>query len=126
VASAGASLELVESKLRFPSIRPGIVPWRALVDRLLGAQTAPVISVVAPPGYGKTTALAQWIGHKGRRAGWVSVDRRDNDPVVLLSYIAVALNRVEPIDAGVFQTLAAPGVSVMATVVPGWWPRPRR
>jgi LuxR family transcriptional regulator, maltose regulon positive regulatory protein len=114
----GPSLDLVESKLRFPSARPGIVPRRALVDRLLGAQTAPVICVVAPPGYGKTTALAQWVGHKGRRAGWVSVDRRDNDPVVLLSYIAVALDRVEPIDAGVFQTLAAPGVSATATVVP--------
>jgi hypothetical protein len=45
---------------------------------------------------------------------------------VLLNYIAVALDRVEPIDPGVFQTLAAPGVSVTATVVPGWWPRPRQ
>jgi LuxR family maltose regulon positive regulatory protein len=113
----GPSLDLVESKLRFPSARPGIVPRRALVDRLLGSPAAPVICV-APPGYGKTTALAQWIRHKGRRAGWVSVDRRDSDPVVLLSYIAVALDRVEPIDASVFRTLAAPGVSVTATVLP--------
>jgi LuxR family transcriptional regulator, maltose regulon positive regulatory protein len=44
---------------------------------------------------------------------WVSLDRRDNDPVVLLSYLAVALDRVQPIDPAVFEALAAPGVSVL-------------
>jgi LuxR family maltose regulon positive regulatory protein len=73
---------------------------------------------VAPPGYGKTTLLAQWSKRKGHRVGWVSIDRRDNDPVVLLTYVAAALDRVEPIDPAVFAALAAPGVSVMATVVP--------
>jgi LuxR family transcriptional regulator, maltose regulon positive regulatory protein len=38
--------------------------------------------------------------------------------VVLLRYVAVALDRVEPIDPEVFQALAAPGVLVLATVVP--------
>jgi LuxR family maltose regulon positive regulatory protein len=43
---------------------------------------------------------------------------RDNDPVVLLSYLAAALHRVEPINPGVFQALTSPGVSVAAKVVP--------
>jgi LuxR family transcriptional regulator, maltose regulon positive regulatory protein len=111
------SFELVESKLRPPSPRPGIVPRAALVDRL-ASHPAPVISVVAPAGYGKTILLAQWAERKGRRAGWVSVDRRDNDPAVLLSYIAAALDRVEPLGPQVLQTLAAPGVSVSASVLP--------
>jgi LuxR family transcriptional regulator, maltose regulon positive regulatory protein len=114
----GLPFELVESKLRPPLSRSGIVPRRALVNRLLAASSAPVICVVAPPGYGKTTLLAQWSGRKGDRVGWVSVDRRDNDPVMLLTYLAAALDRVEPIDPGLFQTLAAPGVSIVATVVP--------
>jgi LuxR family transcriptional regulator, maltose regulon positive regulatory protein len=88
------------------------------VDRLIGSPGVPVICVVAPPGYGKSTLLAQWSGRKGRRVGWVSVDRRDNDPVVLLTYIAVALDRIGPIDPGVFRALASPGPSVVATVVP--------
>ena len=114
----GPSFELVESKLHPPSARPGIVPRTGLVEQLLVSQTTPFVCVVAPAGYGKTTVLAQWAERKGRRVAWVSVDRRDNDPVVLLSYVAVALDRVEPIDPGVFQALASPGGSILATVVP--------
>jgi LuxR family transcriptional regulator, maltose regulon positive regulatory protein len=54
----------------------------------------------------------------GSPGGWVSVDRRDNDPVVLLTYIAAALDRVEPVDPGVFQALTSSGVSVAGTAVP--------
>jgi LuxR family maltose regulon positive regulatory protein len=113
----GPSIELLESKLRPPSARPGIVPRRSLVERLLGA-SAPVVCVVAPPGYGKTTLLSQWSGRLGSRVAWVSVDRGDNDPVVLLTYVAAALDRVERIDPGLFQVLASPVVSVAGSVVP--------
>jgi LuxR family maltose regulon positive regulatory protein len=114
----GPAFELVESKLHPPWMRPGIVPRSVLVQRLLASHTAPVICVVAPPGYGKTTLLAQWARRKGGRVGWVTVDRRDNDPVVLLTYLAVAVDRVEPIDQGLFGVLAAPGGSVVGTVLP--------
>ena len=114
----GPSFELVESKLHPPSARPGIVPRTRLVEQLLVSQTTPFVCVVAPAGYGKTTVLAQWAERKGRGVAWVSIDRHDNDPVVLLSYVAVALDRVEPIDPGVFQALASPGGSILATVVP--------
>jgi LuxR family transcriptional regulator, maltose regulon positive regulatory protein len=89
----------------------------ALVDRLDAARER-LVSVVAPPGYGKTTVLAQLAERKGRRVAWVSVDRHDNDPMVLLTYLAVALDRVEPIDPDVLQTLAVPGGGVAATIVP--------
>jgi LuxR family maltose regulon positive regulatory protein len=74
--------------------------------------------VVAPPGYGKTTLLTQWAQHKAPRVGWVTVDRRDNDPAVFLTVIAVALDRIERLDPGVFRTLASPGASVLASAVP--------
>jgi LuxR family maltose regulon positive regulatory protein len=94
------------------------VPRTTLVQHLLASQATPFVCVVAPAGYGKTTLLAQWAARKGDRVAWVSVDPRDNDPVVLLSYVAAALDRVEPIDPGVFQALASPGAAILATVVP--------
>jgi LuxR family transcriptional regulator, maltose regulon positive regulatory protein len=108
----------MESKLHPPSPRPGIVPRTALVERLLASQAAPFVCVVAAAGYGKTTLLGQWAERTGLPVAWVSVDRHDNDPVVLLTYLAAGLDRAEPIDPEVFQALAAPSVSVVATVVP--------
>jgi LuxR family maltose regulon positive regulatory protein len=111
------SFELQESKLHPPWPGQGVVPRTALLERLLAAPMTRLLCVAAPPGYGKTTLLTQWAQRKSGVA-WVSLDRRDNDPVVLLSYLAVALDRVEPIDSGVFQTLASPGAATPARLVP--------
>ena len=92
------------------------MPRTGLVEQLLALDTVPVVCVVAPPGYGKTTLLAQWAQRTPHRVSWVSMDQRDNDPTVLLSYIAVALDRVEPIDPRVVRGLAAPGASIVGAV----------
>ncbi len=76
------------------------------------------MSVVAPAGYGKTTLLAQWAERNGQAFAWVSLDERDNDPKVLLTYVAEALDAVEPISKQVFDALASPGSSVPGSVVP--------
>jgi len=84
---------LPESKFHPPGVRPGIVHRTALVERLAATQ-APVITVTAPPGYGKTTLMAQWAERARSRVAWLSCDDGDNDPVVLLSALAVALDRI--------------------------------
>jgi LuxR family maltose regulon positive regulatory protein len=104
--------QLLESKLHPPLARGGIVARTDLVRRLLEPPTRPVVSIVAPAGYGKTTLLAQWAETRQPRVGWVSLDDRDNDPAVLLSYLAVALDRIEPIDPKVFRALATPGAGI--------------
>jgi LuxR family maltose regulon positive regulatory protein len=106
---------LAESKFHPPGDRPGIVVRAALVERLAGSR-APVITVAAPPGYGKTTLLAQWAERIGSRVAWLSCDDSDNDPVVLLGALAVALDRIGPVDPAIFSALASPGTDV--TVVP--------
>jgi LuxR family maltose regulon positive regulatory protein len=113
----GSSFVLDESKLHPPWARPGIVPRTALEERLLASPAAPVVCVVAPPGYGKTTVLAQWAERRGRVA-WVGVDRHDNDPIVLLTHVAAAVDRVEPINPEIFRMLSAPSAAVAATIVP--------
>ena len=77
------------------------------------------MSVVAPAGYGKTTLLSQWAEADGQAFAWVSVDEADNDPKVLLTYVAEALDAVEPIGERVFDALASPASSVPGSVVPG-------
>ena len=69
-------------------------------------------------GYGKTTLLSQWAERNGQAFAWVSVDEADNDPKVLLSYVAEALDAVEPIGQRVFDALASPVSSVPGSVVP--------
>jgi LuxR family transcriptional regulator, maltose regulon positive regulatory protein len=116
-SAAAVAFALAEAKLRPPPARPGIVHRSALVDRLSTAEAPPVISVVAPAGYGKSTLLAQWAERQRPRAGWVSVDERDNDPAVLLAYIATALDRIEPIGPAVFRGLASPDAAVRVPVL---------
>ena len=111
-------LDLLASKVRRPPVRPGTVSRPFLIERLRGDDRCPIVSVVAPPGYGKTTLLAQWAERSGQSFAWVSVDEADNDPKVLLSYVAEALDAVEPIGERVFDALASPGSSVPGSVVP--------
>jgi LuxR family maltose regulon positive regulatory protein len=115
---AGRVFDLVTSKLRRPPVPPGSVGRPSLIDRLVRDDCCPVVSVAAPPGYGKTTLLSQWAERGGQPFAWVSLDERDNDPKVLLTYIAAALEAVEPIDERVFDALAAPGNSAPGSVVP--------
>jgi LuxR family maltose regulon positive regulatory protein len=116
--AGGPVFDLVVSKVRRPPMRPGTVRRSLLIERLAGDDSCPIVSVVAPPGYGKTTLLSQWAEANGQSFAWVSVDEADNDPKVLLGYVARALDAVEPLDERVFDALASPVSSVPGTVVP--------
>ena len=98
--AAGPAFDLSAAKLWRPRARPGSVRRSSLIDRLARSASRPIVSVVAPAGYGKTTLLAQWAERNGQAFAWVSVDEADNDPKVLLTYVAEALNAVEPVDGG--------------------------
>jgi LuxR family transcriptional regulator, maltose regulon positive regulatory protein len=116
--TGGPTFDLVASKLRRPLVRPGAVARSPLIERLAREGLRPIVSVVAPAGYGKTTLLSQWAERSGQAFAWVSADEGDNDPKILLSYVAKALDAVEPIDRRVFDALASPHSSVPGSVVP--------
>ncbi len=113
----GPGFDLVPSKLRRPWLRPGTVCRSPLIGRLM-RDASPIVSVVAPAGYGKTTLLAQWAEDNGQAFAWVSVDEADNEPKALFTYIAEALDAVRPIGEPVFGALASPASSVSGSVVP--------
>jgi LuxR family transcriptional regulator, maltose regulon positive regulatory protein len=102
------AFEVTEAKLFRPPIRPGIVRRNDLVERLRATETASVVAITAPAGYGKTTLLAEWAERDRRPFAWVSVDEADGDPVVFLGHVVVALDRIERIEPRVFEAIAAP------------------
>src|SRR6478735_10681119 len=69
------------SKLHPIAARAGGVRRTALLDRLEGS-IAPVVTVVAPAGYGKTTLLTQWSEHARNQPAWLSADDAENDAAV--------------------------------------------
>src|SRR5690349_7047275 len=50
----------------------------------------PLVALVAPAGYGKTTLLQHWCETDGRPAAWLRLDRRHEDPLALLRDVARA------------------------------------
>ena len=107
-----------DARLSAPVVRAGTVPRRALVDELLAASDASVVSITAPAGYGKTTLVHQWAEADARSFAWVALERRDNDPVVLLTAVATAVDRIERIDPDVLKALAVPAVSIWSSAAP--------
>ncbi len=66
--------------------RPSVRRPRLL--QALRADGRPLVAVVAPAGYGKTTLLREWCALDRRPSAWLSLGRRHDDPLVLLREIA--------------------------------------
>jgi LuxR family maltose regulon positive regulatory protein len=115
---ASLPFDVVESKVHVPDRGPETVPRTALVNRLRAAGAFPIVLVVAPAGYGKTTLLAQWAERDVRPFAWVSVDDRDDDPVVLLKHVAAAIDQIDPLGEHVVEAFDRPGESIWDAVVP--------
>jgi LuxR family transcriptional regulator, maltose regulon positive regulatory protein len=89
-----AATWLIRSKLT-PPTAGSVLDRPRLLARLDGAMPARVTLVSAPPGYGKTTLLAQWherLRAQGAAVAWLSLDEEDDEPSTLLAYLAASLD----------------------------------
>jgi LuxR family maltose regulon positive regulatory protein len=86
------------TKLHPPVVQAQTVVRRRLLDALAPQPAIRLTVVAAPAGYGKSTLLAMWreVEAARRSVAWVTLDDRDNDPVVLWSHVIEALTRVCP------------------------------
>ena len=112
-----ASDVLLDAKLSVPQLRPGSVSRADLIERAR-ASDCRVVGVTAPAGYGKSTLLVQWALAEDRRVAWVSLDRFDDDPAVLLTVLASAYARVSPGDDDLVADVSGLGVSVLGRAAP--------
>ena len=107
---------LLEARLQIPHRHSGTVRRTRLLRQLRSVPSRPVVSIVAPPGYGKTSLLVQWATEEPRPVAWLTADDTDNDPVVLLSDLAAAIDRHEPLDPGTVRAIGSPSISNHAVV----------
>jgi LuxR family maltose regulon positive regulatory protein len=60
---------------------------------------AKLLLVSAPAGFGKTTLLAEWLAARPseqRSVAWLSLDQRDNNPLLFWTYAIAALRTAAP------------------------------
>ena len=97
---------LLQTKFYIPPPRQAAIQRPRLLN-IMEESLAPgrrLLLVSAPPGFGKTTLLSEWIDWAGRLQKpdtpvycWLSLDEDDNDPARFWTYVAAAL---EPVQAG--------------------------
>lgn len=77
-----------QQKLIIPAdSRPLIVRTRLQASLEQTIPSRRVVSLAAPAGWGKTTALAQWAAASGLPVAWYTLDPSDRDPKLFLDYL---------------------------------------
>jgi ATP/maltotriose-dependent transcriptional regulator MalT len=109
--------DTLPAKLRPPQARVRLVERRALLQAL-GGSSAPLVLLCAPAGSGKTTVLRQWAEADERPFAWVQLDEADRDPVVLLTYVAMALESIAEVDPVVRASLSLAVPPVRERILP--------
>ena len=88
---SGELLPLVVAKTARPRMVRGGIDRRRLFALLDRAARGPVTVVRAGAGWGKTMLVSAWAGTRTAPVGWLSLDRRDNDPQTFWAYVVAAL-----------------------------------
>ena len=94
---------LLEARLVVPHRHVGTLRRTRLLRQLRSARDRPVISIVAPPGYGKSSLLVQWATEDVGPVAWLTADDSDSDPVVFLTDLAAAVDRRVTARCGALQ-----------------------
>jgi len=108
---------LLDAKFCVPRPRPGAVSRAGLVEAARSSDCR-LVAVTAPAGYGKSTFLAEWAAAEDRPVAWVSLDRFDDDPAMLLVSLASAYCRAGLGRAGLVADMGGPGASVLGRAAP--------
>lgn len=95
---------LIRTKLYRPLLPRETIRRQHLLDLLDEGSDQPLTLITAPAGSGKTTLLCDWLSAYPGPNVWLSLDEKEGDLEVFLSYFVAAIQTVFP-DA--CNTLAA-------------------
>lgn len=93
---AASDTPLLATRMLMPRTPARIVSRTHLWHRLQRGLERPLTLLTAPPGFGKTTALAAWVRQIEAPVAWVSLDVSDNEPGQFWAYILSALETASP------------------------------
>lgn len=95
-ANSGSRERFFLPKLVPPRRRGDTIRRERLLTTLSRAMEYDVVIVSAPAGYGKSTLAVDWVTEAGLPVAWLSLDRQDTDPVVLLTNLMGAVRQAFP------------------------------
>ena len=85
------------------------VERRRLLDRMSEADAGPLVTVLAPAGFGKTTLISQWADRFDHSA-YLRLTRNHDDPTELVADLASVLRKFTPIDEDAIRSTAGRGL----------------
>lgn len=86
----------LKTKYSIPRASRFVMNRAVPLEKLERASSYLLTMLVAPVGYGKTTAVLHWIEEKDPRVAWLSLDGEDNDVGIFWQYVSVALDALSP------------------------------
>ncbi|MBE9519183.1 MAG: hypothetical protein IMY68_11460, partial [Bacteroidetes bacterium] len=100
---------IIATKIYIPPPRPNIVKRPRLMELMNEGMDRKLTLISAPPGFGKTTLVSEWVAGHERPTAWISMDEGDNEPTRFLTYLVAALRTiVENMGDGVLGVLQSP------------------
>ena len=109
------------------ALRASLVPRLRLIERLNeGLRLGRKLTLIsAPPGFGKTTLVAEWLARESpsHSTAWLSLDEADNDPARFFVYFIAALQQLDENAGQTAQNLLGapqlPPVASLMTLLTG-------
>ncbi len=111
------------AKVRVPEARRSSITRTRLPNPFLSRGALPrLVLIAAPPGFGKTTLLTQWLGDLGGPEGgcqvaWLSLDESDAEERQFLADLVEALDVAGQVATGEARALLATGEPLAAEQV---------
>lgn len=120
--SVGQASPLLGTKFHIPAMRSRQVTRRRLVERMERGAHGKLVLLSAPPGFGKTSLLAEWATSllpPDSTIAWLSLDLADDHPVTFWRYVVSALSSVRPAigNSGALELLDAPQPALIEAVL---------
>jgi LuxR family maltose regulon positive regulatory protein len=94
ICCADPGSEAPDLEGRAPTSPANAVVRSGILATLRENRDARIVVIDAAPGYGKTTAIAEWVERDPRECLWLTISAEDDDPAVLLGRLLVGFERI--------------------------------